>query len=139
LTQGFALGGEVGPTTAFLVEAAPPGQRGFYASLQYASQDVAVLAAGLIGTALAATLDAQQLQDWGWRLAMLIGAAIVPFGLIIRRSLPETLHIADDAALAPDATTGSLTVRARLRPYLALIVLGLMMLASGTIGAYTTT
>ena len=28
LMQGFALGGEVGPTTAYLIEAAPPGQRG---------------------------------------------------------------------------------------------------------------
>jgi MHS family citrate/tricarballylate:H+ symporter-like MFS transporter len=30
LVQGFALGGEVGPSTAFLVEAAPPHRRGLY-------------------------------------------------------------------------------------------------------------
>src|SRR5476649_2721100 len=29
LLQGFALGGEVGPTTAFMAESAPPGKRGF--------------------------------------------------------------------------------------------------------------
>lgn len=136
LLQGFALGGEVGPTTAYLVEAAPPQRRGFYASMQYATQDCAVLAAGLVGTLLASLLDAQQLQDWGWRIAMLVGAAIVPFGLIVRRSLPETLHAADDAALAPDATTGSVTRRTPVRPYLVLIVFGLMMLMSGTIGSY---
>ena len=28
LLQGFALGGEVGPSTAYLLEAAPPGRRG---------------------------------------------------------------------------------------------------------------
>ncbi len=138
LVQGFALGGEVGPTTAYLIEAAPPGKRGFYGSMQYATQDVAVLAAGLIGTLLASTLSEQQLQDWGWRLAMLIGAAIVPFGLMIRRSLPETLHRADDAAFAPDTGTGSLSLTSRIRPHLKLIVLGLMMLLAGTIGAYTT-
>ena len=38
LLQGFALGGEVGPTTAFLLEAAPPGKRGLYVSLQFATQ-----------------------------------------------------------------------------------------------------
>lgn len=135
LVQGFALGGEVGPTTAFLVEAAPPARRGFYASLQYTTQDAGVLVAGLIGTVLAATLSADQLQDWGWRVAMLVGAAIVPFGLWIRRELPETLHAADDAALAPDATTGS-TRSAGLRPYVPLIVYGLMMLTAGTIGSY---
>jgi MFS transporter, MHS family, citrate/tricarballylate:H+ symporter len=134
--QGFALGGEVGPTTAYLVEAAPPLRRGLYASGQYATQDAGVLVAGLISTALASQLDAQQLQDWGWRVAMLIGASIVPFGLWLRSSLPETLHAADDAALAPDATTGDTSVNAPLRPYLLLIALGLMMLASGTIGSY---
>jgi MHS family citrate/tricarballylate:H+ symporter-like MFS transporter len=33
LIQGFALGGEVGPNIAYLVEAAPPNRRGFYISL----------------------------------------------------------------------------------------------------------
>jgi MHS family citrate/tricarballylate:H+ symporter-like MFS transporter len=106
--------------------------------MQYTSQDAAVLAAGIVGTILASTLDAQALQDWGWRVAMLIGAAIVPFGLMIRRGLPETLHAADDAAFAPDATIGALSARARLRPYLVLIILGLMMLGSGTIASYVT-
>jgi MFS family permease len=136
LVQGFALGGEVGPTTAYLIEAAAPKRRGFYASLQYATQDAGVLVAGLIGTVLAATLSGDQLQDWGWRLAMLIGASIVPFGLWLRRSLPETLHAPDDAALAPDATLGTTTAQSGLKPYIPLIVFGLMMLTSGTIGSY---
>ncbi|MEI9989950.1 MAG: MFS transporter [Rhizomicrobium sp.] len=136
MVQGFALGGEVGPTTAYLIEAAPPMRRGLYASGQYATQDMGVLAAGLIATALAYWLAPQQLQDWGWRAAMLIGACIVPFGLWLRSSLPETLHAVDDAALAPDGTTGDTRVKTPLRPHLALIVLGLMMLASGTIGSY---
>lgn len=137
LVQGFALGGEVGPTTAYLVEAAAIERRGFYASMQYATQDGAILAAGLVGTLLAYLLDAQQLQDWGWRVAMLIGAAIVPFGLIVRSRLPETLHAADDAALAPDATTGALTSKPGARSYRRVIVLGLMMLTAGTIGSYS--
>src|SRR5215510_274290 len=61
LVQGFALGGEVGPTTAFMAEAAPPERRGFYLSMQYATQDGAVLMAGLVGTMLAARLSADQL------------------------------------------------------------------------------
>src|SRR5262249_32521807 len=67
LVQGFALGGEVGPTTAFMAEAAPPHRRGIYLSMQYATQDAAILVAGLVGTTLAAVLSPQQLQDWGWR------------------------------------------------------------------------
>jgi MFS family permease len=34
LIQGFALGGEVGPATSFLIEAAPSNERGLYASWQ---------------------------------------------------------------------------------------------------------
>lgn len=136
LMQGFALGGEVGPTTAYMIEAAPRARRGFYASMQYMSQDLAALTAGLIGTLLASHLDAQQLQDWGWRVAMLLGACIVPFGLMLRRNLPETLHAAEDAVLAPDTGEGNPQPRAKLKPYTKLIVLGLVMLMSGTIGTY---
>ena len=134
LLQGFALGGEVGPSTAFLIEAAAPDQRGFYTGLQNASQLAAQLFGGLVGTMLAALLDAQQLQDWGWRLAMLVGAAVVPFGLFIRRGLPETLH---GGPVAPEP------VKTRVRVSKRLVILGLMMLMAATIstyvGAYMTT
>ena len=30
--------------------------------------------------------------DWGWRVALGLGALVLPVGLIIRRTLPETLH-----------------------------------------------
>lgn len=92
LLQGFALGGEVGPNTAFLMEAAPPLRRGFYISLQAMSADIAVMVAGLVGVALAAWLTPEALDAWGWRVALLLGVVIIPFGLIIRRSLVETLH-----------------------------------------------
>jgi MHS family citrate/tricarballylate:H+ symporter-like MFS transporter len=139
LVQGFALGGEVGPTTAYMIEAAPAHRRGLYGSMQYTTQDASSLIAALIAVGLTALLTAQQMQDWGWRLTFLIGVLIVPFGLYIRNRLPETLHAADDAALAPDATTGSLSTRQGLRPYLRVIICGLMLLASGTIGSYVLT
>ena len=136
LLQGFALGGEVGPTTAYMIEAAPPSRRGFYASMQYTSQDFAAMMAGLAGALLASRLSDQQLQDWGWRAAMLLGACIVPFGLMLRKSLPETLHAAEDAVLAPDTGDGVSVPRVKLKPYTKLILLGLIMLASGTIASY---
>ena len=136
LVQGFALGGEVGPTTAYMAEAAPERRRGLYLSMQYATQDCAVLGAGLIGTFLAAHLSAQQLQDWGWRLAMMLGALIVPFGLAVRRSLPETLTRAPEASAIHAAPTAP-TAGERVRPFLPIIVFGLMMLTAGTIGSYT--
>jgi len=136
LIQGFALGGEVGPTTAYLIEAAPAEHRGFYGAMQYASQDAAVLIAATMGVLLASVLPLSDLESWGWRIAFLAGVVIVPFGVLIRKSLPETLHAADDAALAPDATTGDVALHARLRPYLKVLTCGLFLLASGTIANY---
>jgi len=95
LLQGFALGGEVGPSTAFLVESAPPHRRGLYVSIQSMTQDLAVLAAGVAGFTLSTWLTPAALDAWGWRAAFLIGTAVVPIGLHLRRSLPETMHAAD--------------------------------------------
>jgi len=78
LLQGFALGGEVGPNIAYLMEAAPPNRRGLFISLNFASADFAVLVAGLVGFGLSSALTAAQLESWGWRAAFLLGAAIVP-------------------------------------------------------------
>jgi MHS family citrate/tricarballylate:H+ symporter-like MFS transporter len=126
LIQGFALGGEVGPSTAFLIEAAPPGRRGVYVSIQYATQGVAILAAGIVGFCLSSLLSDAALESWGWRVAFLIGATIVPVGLYIRRRLPETLH---DSRVATDPIS-------RTRVPLTLIVLALLMLGSNTTGTY---
>ncbi len=136
LIQGFALGGEVGPTTAYMVEAAPPNRRGLYGSMQYLTQDAANLLAALVGVTLSGTLSPQHLQDWGWRIAFLLGVVIVPFGMFLRDRLPETLHAADDAALAPDATRGALGLSDRIAPYLPIIGFGLLLLSAGTIGSY---
>lgn len=92
MVQGFALGGEVGTSTAFLAEVAPAPKRGLYVSLQYAGQGASTLLAGVIGVGLAATMSEAALASWGWRIAMGLGAATVPVGLMLRRTLPETLH-----------------------------------------------
>ena len=47
LLQGFAVGGEVGPATMFLLEAAPANRRMFFGSWQFASQNLGALASGL--------------------------------------------------------------------------------------------
>ena len=125
LLQGFALGGEVGPSTAFLMEAAPAEKRGFYVSLQSATQQAATLCAGIVGVLLANLLTPEHLTAWGWRIAMLLGVTVVPLALAIRRHLPETLEQHAKSKL-PRPTLGQVV----------LALLTLMTLASATISTY---
>jgi len=127
LIQGFGLGGEVGPNAAFLLEAAPPHRRSLYLSIHLATADAAVLVAGLVGFALSSWMSAPLLDAWGWRIAFLIGASIVPFGLALRRTLVETLP----AEAKEPAPPGS------LRPLLIIALAGMLILGAGTISNYT--
>lgn len=95
LMQGFALGGEVGSATTFLMECAEDKRRAWSISWQGASQAIASSAGALVGLGLSLVLTPDQLTDWGWRVALLLGTVIVPFSLLIRRSLPETIHAPD--------------------------------------------
>ena len=90
LLQGFSAGVELGGVSVYLSEIAKPGQKGFYVAWQSASQQVAVIFAGLMGVILHATLAPEQMDSWGWRVPFLIGCLIVPFLFKIRRSLEET-------------------------------------------------
>jgi len=126
LLQGLAVGGDVGPTSAFLLEAAPENRRGFYTALQYSTQGISTLCGGLVGVVLSSVLDAHALAAYGWRIAFLLGAIILPVGFLMRRSLPETLFAEDSTyAVASDA-------RLPWRP----MVLGFFMLGGATIGFY---
>jgi len=96
LVQGFAIGGEMGSATAMLMEYADDKSRGFYTSWQTASQGIAAVFAALVALALTNWLPPQALESWGWRVAFLIGIAVIPVGQVIRRRLEETLPVAEN-------------------------------------------
>ncbi len=127
LVQGFALGGEVGPTTAFLIEAATPETRGFYTTLQFSSQGANTILGGLVGYVLTFFFDAHGLETTGWRVAFLIGALILPVGLILRNSLPETHTAPAHAVFIPWREWAR---------HGRTIVLGILSLAAATICTY---
>lgn len=90
LLQGFATGGEFAISTAFLIESAPPRRRGLYGSWQMVGQGLAALIGALLGTLVTRSLSPEALDSWGWRIPFLVGLAIGPVGLFIRRHLEET-------------------------------------------------
>jgi MFS family permease len=127
LLQGFAIGGEVGPITAYAAEAAPPGHRARYVSVLGTGQGLAVLCSGLIGYALARLLSPADLDSYGWRIALLLGVLVVPIGLLIRSRLPETIEGAMAEARREPAGQSPWRV----------FVVGLLVVGAGTIAGYS--
>ena len=133
LIQGFALGGEVGPSTAYLLEAAPQRRRAFFASWQTASQGVAAILAGLISLVLSLSLAKASLDSWGWRVPFFLGIAIVPVGILIRSHLPETAGEGAD----PNAARSSLDVlHLLIADHGPRLLLTLLVIMSATVSFY---
>ena len=134
MVQGFALGGEVGPTTAYLMEIAPPERRALVVAWQPTSQEIAATTGALVGVILSRVMTPEGLDSYGWRIALLIGAACLPFGLWMRKTLPETIPQDRDDAAAGEASNHFTLARGHAR----LIALAVMILAGGTISTYVT-
>jgi MFS transporter, MHS family, citrate/tricarballylate:H+ symporter len=135
MVQGFSLGGEVGPNTAYLLEAAAPHRRGLVVAWQGASQAIASVLGSLVGVGLAAVLSHTALESYGWRIAFLLGAVTVPFGLILRRTMPETLQVPERGDRAQAQTGNGFAL---LRENRRILVLGLLVVGGGTVSTYVT-
>ncbi|HYQ83488.1 MAG TPA: MFS transporter, partial [Rubrobacter sp.] len=72
VVQGFAVGGEYGGATAFMVEYAPEDKRGLYGSWQFVTQGASLMVGLLIVTLLTTTLSEEALFSWAWRVPFLL-------------------------------------------------------------------
>jgi MHS family proline/betaine transporter-like MFS transporter len=155
LIQGFALGGEVGASTALLLEYGSDRTRGFYGSWQFVSQGMNTVVGSLLGVALAATLSPAALESWGWRVPFVIGMAMGPIGIYIRRHLDETLPGVEDGARGsggtlaqpaskpaarsasqPSAQAASMPARDLFRDHARSITTGVLTTIGGTAANY---
>jgi MFS transporter, MHS family, proline/betaine transporter len=88
--QGLSVGGEAAGATAYVVEYAPEGRRGWYGGWLWSTLGLGV--AGGLGAALVLTrvLPPAALQDRGWRLAFLAAVPLGLVGLYLRLALDDT-------------------------------------------------
>jgi MFS family permease len=70
------------------MEATAPETRGVAVAWRLASQHIAAPEGALIGLVLSATLSAEALESYGWRIAFLFGA-LVPIRLSEGRAQPN--------------------------------------------------
>ncbi len=90
MVQGLSVGGELIGSITYLTESAPPGRRGWVGSFALCSSTAGVLLGSLVAANLQATLSAEALISWGWRLPFLSGIVIGVVGLWMRNGIPET-------------------------------------------------
>lgn len=128
LIQGFAIGGEVGASTAMLMEYADDHNRGFYGSWQFFSQGLSFLMGSLISLVLSASLSADALESWGWRMPFLVGLLVLPVGVYIRRHLQETAAEASPGERPP--------LRQILTHHRRALIAGVLMAIGGTATSY---
>lgn len=104
LMQGFSAGGEWGGSTAFIVEWAPEGKRGWYGSFQQCSVAGGLLLGSGFAAILSTVLSPDAMEGWGWRVPFLVGGVLGPVGLWMRRTMEETpayTRTSEAAAPAP--------------------------------------
>ncbi len=132
LLQGVATGGEFASATAFLIESAPPGRRGFFGSLQMVGQSVAALCGATAGMLVTQGLTPEQIDNWGWRLPFVFGLLIGPVGLWMRRHLEETEAFVE-ASKKPKVHVG---LKSLLREHLRDVLVCFGLVLSSTIMFY---
>ena len=99
LIQGFSTGGEFGASTAFMVEYASAGRRGFFGSWQASTQGASTVFAAGIAALLSYVLTPEEVSAWGWRVAFGVGLLIGPVGFYIRSRIEETPEFKRAAAV----------------------------------------
>ncbi len=136
LMQGLSVGGEYGASATYLSEMAGQRRRGFWSSFQYVTLIMGQLLALGVLLVLQRSLDAPQLDAWGWRIPFVIGAMCAVVAVWLRRGLEETA--AFKSATATSHKSAGSTIKALLQhPRAIATVVGLT--AGGTVAFYTFT
>lgn len=121
--QGVGVGGEWGGAVLLSSEFGDPRRRGFWSSAAQVGPPAGNLLANGALAVLTAVLSEAAFLDWGWRVAFLVSALLVAFGLWIRVRLEDTpvFKALEERGEAPHAPLGEL-FRTQRRPLIAAIL-----------------
>jgi MFS family permease len=98
LIQGFAVAGEISGASSMILEHAPFGRRGFYASFSLQGVQAGQILAAAVFLPLAHYMPEEAFNSWGWRIPFLLSVVVIIAGYIIRREVAETPAFAEEGA-----------------------------------------
>src|SRR6201981_1557519 len=90
LIQGFAVAGEISGASSMILEHAPFGRRGFFASFTLQGVQAGQILAAAVFLPLAAYMPEEAFNAWGWRVPFILSFFVIVAGYIIRRKVDET-------------------------------------------------
>ena len=96
LIQGFAVAGEISGASSMILEHAPFGRRGFFASFTLQGVQAGQILAAAVFLPLAHYMPDEQFNTWGWRIPFLLSFFVIIAGYIIRRKVDETPAFAEE-------------------------------------------
>lgn len=98
LIQGFAVAGEISGASSMIMEHAPFGRRGYYASFTLQGVQAGQVMAAAVFLPLAYFMPSDAFNEWGWRIPFLLSAFVLVAGYIIRREVHETPAFVNEEA-----------------------------------------
>src|SRR5215469_14101082 len=96
LVQGFAVAGEISGASSMILEHAPFGRRGYFASFTLQGVQAGQILAAAIFLPLAHYMSPESFMSWGWRVPFLLSVVVVIAGYILRRKVDETPAFAEE-------------------------------------------
>jgi MFS family permease len=96
LIQGFAVAGEISGASSMILEHAPFGRRGYYASFSLQGVQAGQILAAAVFLPLAHYLPEEAFRSWGWRIPFFLSFVVIVAGYIIRREVAETPAFAEE-------------------------------------------
>ncbi len=90
LLQGLALGGEYGGAATYVAEHSPDNRRGFMTSWIQTTATVGLFISLLVIMLTRSALDAEQFNDWGWRVPFWVSIVMVGVSYLIRKNMEES-------------------------------------------------
>lgn len=90
LIQGFAVAGEFSGSSSMILEHAPFGRRGFFASFTLQGIQAGQILAAAVFLPLLHFMPEESFNSWGWRIPFLLSIVVIVAAYIIRRKVAET-------------------------------------------------
>ncbi len=98
LVQGFAVAGEISGASSMILEHAPFGRRGYFASFTLQGVQAGQILAAAVFLPLSYALPNDAFMTWGWRIPFLLSVFVLIAGYIIRREVHETPAFEEEKA-----------------------------------------